>query len=143
MNHPLVSVEMFLTCFLHHDGWLSSNVGRSRGNWASRARNAATRWPDSEGFLRLTLLFLPPPQLFFFLPPLAFHLFSSPTCSGNTADFYLYAQMLWRYGLVGHLHISPCSRALRPPLLLFPRPFILCGGSLPFASSSLFFTCCD
>lgn len=85
------------------------------------------------------LLFLPPHQLFFplFLQWLfiCFHLLLA---LGIRRTFYLYAQMLWRYGLVGHLHISPCSRALHPSLPLFLHPFILCGGSSPFASWSLF-----
>lgn len=81
---------------------------------------------------------LRPNFFFFFLPPVAFHLFSSPTCSGNTADFYLYAQMLWRYGLVGqssHLSLFPRPASLTPSL---PRPFHPLRGSSPLASFSLF-----
>ncbi len=54
-----------------------------------------------ENFLSFTSLFSP------FLPWILF-CFHLP-CSGNKADFYLYAQMLGRCNLVGFLYSSPSS----------------------------------
>lgn len=56
-----------------------------------------------------TLLFSPFLQWILF----CFHL----PCSGNKADFYLYAQMLGRCNLVGFLYSSPCSLFLSLSLL--------------------------
>lgn len=113
----------------------------SRGNWASRA--AARRWPDSEGFLRLALLFLPLNPNFFFLPWLfiCFHLLLA---LGIRLTFYLYAQMLWRYGLVGptsHPSLFPCPASLTPSLPSNPPFHPPRGSGVGWGGGGLFAVC--
>lgn len=97
-------------------------------NWASRAGTPQLAGLIPRASSITTVLFIP--------PPLAFHLFSSPTCSGNTADFYLYAPMLWRYGVLGHLSSFPRPASLAPSLYPTPSSF---AGIFASRSQSYFY----
>lgn len=79
--------------------------------------NIVVWWPDSGDFLPFTLLF--PPFLQWTFSCFHLHRF------GNKADFYLYAQMLGRYNLMGYLYISPSSLILSLSFLYLIEPYIV------------------
>lgn len=103
--------------------------------------NIVVWWPDWGDFLPFTLHF--PPFLWWIFS--CFHL----ACSGNKADFYLYAQMPGRYTLMGYLYISPPSLVLSLPLSV-SLSLIFFFFSLPFPhviehilwSGQPIFACC-
>lgn len=83
-----------------------------------------------EIFSLLLCSFFPPFLLWILF---CFHL----PCSGNKADFYLYAQMLGRCNLVGFLFSSPCSLFLSSsPLCTLFTCSAICSRAV-----SLFFAC--